>query len=58
MTMAADKSEYNGPERRKGERRKIPDRRAEIRFEPDKSPRRSGKDRRKDKQDIWDRRDF
>jgi hypothetical protein len=58
MTMAADKSEYNGPERRKGERRKIPDRRAEIRFEPDKSPRRSKKDRRKDNQDIWDRRDF
>jgi hypothetical protein len=58
MTMAADKSVYNGPERRKGERRKIPDRRAEIRFEPDKPPRRSGKDRRKDKQDIWDRRDF
>ncbi len=57
--MATDKSVYNGPERRKGERRKIPDRRVEIRYEPEKLSRRSGKDRRRNgKQDIWDRRDL
>lgn len=53
-----DEKPYNGPERRKEQRRKSADRRDEIRFEPDKEPRRSGKDRRKNQQDIWDRRDF
>jgi len=39
---------YRGPERRKGQdRRKTSDRREEIRFEPQKEDRRSGKDRRK-----------
>ncbi len=57
--MTSDNSVYNGPERRKGERRKNPDRRTEIRFEPDKLPRRSGKDRRqKGNRDIWERRDL
>jgi hypothetical protein len=40
---------YRGPERRKGvDRRKQGDRREMIRFEPGKSDRRSGNDRRKD----------
>ena len=57
--MASEKSVYSGPERRKGERRKNPDRRTDIRFEPDKLPRRSGKDRRRSgNQDIWERRDI
>ena len=39
---------YRGPEHRKGQdRRKTSDRREEIRFEPQKEDRRSGKDRRK-----------
>ena len=39
---------YRGPNRRKGsDRRKTNDRRDEIRFEPQKDDRRSGKDRRK-----------
>jgi hypothetical protein len=39
---------HRGPERRKGtDRRKQGDRREEIRFEPDKDDRRSGKDRRR-----------
>lgn len=41
---------YQGPERRRGHRRKTPDRRSELRFE-EKKDRRSGKDRRKG---IWD----
>ncbi len=45
---------YQGPERRKAQRRKgEQERRQMIRFEPDKAPRRS-KDRRK--QSIWDGR--
>ena len=44
---------YRGPESRKGEdRRTLPDRREEIRFEPDKDDRRGGKDRRK--RSGWD----
>ncbi len=44
---------YRGPERRKGgDRRKGETRREEIRFEPGKDDRRSGKDRRK--QTGWD----
>jgi hypothetical protein len=39
---------HRGPERRKGtDRRKQSDRREEIRFEPAKDDRRSGKDRRR-----------
>jgi len=39
---------HRGPERRKGtDRRKQGDRREEIRFEPAKEDRRSGKDRRR-----------
>jgi len=37
---------YNGPERRKMQRRQTEDRREGIRFEVDSPPRRSGKDRR------------
>ena len=48
-----DGGSYRGPERRKGERRVGHDRREEIRFEPDKDDRRSGKDRRK--MGLWDR---
>lgn len=44
---------YRGPERRSGkERRQTPDRREEIRWEPGKDNRRSGKDRRKPNR--WD----
>lgn len=44
---------YRGPERRKGgDRRKGEARREEIRFEPGKEDRRSGKDRRR--QTGWD----
>jgi hypothetical protein len=56
--MSDKEGPYMGPERRKGERRKTPDRRAMIRFEPDKTPRRSGKDRRRANQDLWDKRDL
>lgn len=44
---------YRGPERRKGgDRRQGETRREEIRFEPGKEDRRSGKDRRR--QTGWD----
>lgn len=44
---------YRGPERRSGnDRRKSHDRREEIRFEPAKEDRRSGKDRRR--RSGWD----
>ena len=39
------------------ERRKQKDRRDMIRFEPDKEPRRSGKDRRGGGRDVWDDKD-
>jgi hypothetical protein len=46
---------YMGEERRHGpERRVASDRRDMIRFEPDKTDRRSGKDRRGDKNSGWD----
>jgi len=50
---------YTGPERRNKERRKSSDRRDMMRFEPQKSPRRSGKDRRASggKNDLWAGRD-
>lgn len=57
MSSDSDKP-YAGPERRKGERRKNQDRRDMVRWEPDKEDRRSGKDRRKVNQDIWNRRDL
>lgn len=37
---------YTGPERRQRERRMVPDRRTRDRYELDKSPCRSGRDRR------------
>ena len=49
---------YTGPERRKGQRREIVDRRETVRFEPEKTPRRSGKDRRRSRQDLWEKRDI
>ncbi|MEJ2343952.1 MAG: hypothetical protein P8076_07000 [Gammaproteobacteria bacterium] len=55
--MPDNSESYSGPERRRGQRRKLNDRREMVRFEPDKTPRRSGKDRRSDK-DIWRHRDF
>ena len=54
--MSEGNKPYTGPERRKGERRKNTDRRESIRFEPDKKPRRSGKDRRKNSRDLWEGR--
>jgi len=41
-------------DRRKEQRRSGVDPRGMIRFEPDKSDRRSGKDRRKDRNNGWD----
>ncbi len=55
--MSDDVEPYGGQERRKGARRKSSDRREELRFELEKEPRRSGKDRRKSKTDLWERRD-
>jgi hypothetical protein len=49
---------YDGPDRRREQRRKTPDRREMVRFEPEKTPRRSGLDRRKGLGDLWERRDF
>ncbi|MDH5409043.1 MAG: hypothetical protein OEY00_10590 [Gammaproteobacteria bacterium] len=55
--MGAD--HYIGPERRIEARRINSDRRQAIRFEPNKTPRRSGKDRRINMKGIWDgREDF
>jgi len=45
---------YNGPERRIEQRRKNEDRRDMLRFEPTKTPRRIGKDRRV--KSVWDNR--
>ena len=50
---AKPEAPYKGPESRTGDdRRKVTDRREEIRFEPDKDDRRGGKDRRK--RSGWD----
>jgi hypothetical protein len=46
VDFVTETGRYQGPDRRKGQRRKNRDRRDEIRFEPDKDDRRSGKDRR------------
>jgi hypothetical protein len=43
---------YQGPERRKVQRRQIPERREGVRFEVDNPPRRSGIDRRSH-QYLW-----
>lgn len=48
-----DNGTYTGPERRREQRRKNPDRREEIRFEPGKDDRRKNKGRRKTDGDIW-----
>lgn len=53
--MAAD--HYIGHERRAEQRRLESDRRQAIRFEPDKNPRRSGKDRRTHGKSAWDGRE-
>ncbi len=55
--MSSEVEPYTGPERRKSERRKNSDRRGAVRFELDKDPRRSGKDRRRSEGDLWERRD-
>ena len=48
MTDNKTPGPYRGTERRRGnDRRKTSDRRDEIRFEPQKDDRRSGKDRRR-----------
>jgi len=52
--MAAN--QYMGTERRFEQRRQNADRRQAIRFELDKSPRRSGQDRRSQGKSIWDGR--
>ena len=51
-----DTAPYFGPERRGEQRRKVLDRREQIRFELDKEPRRNGHGRRKgEMQDHWGR---
>lgn len=39
---------YKGPERRRQPRREKADRREDVRFEPDREPRRNGRGRRKE----------
>ena len=52
MKNPFENHDYRGPNRRSGqERRRVPDRREEIRWEPDKDDRRSGQDRRRN---VWD----
>lgn len=50
-----DKRQPHQPERRQSERRQGDDRRDMIRFEPDKTDRRSGHDRRQHDHDNWGR---
>ena len=47
---------YNGPDSRKGPRRKKNDRREIIRFEVNKEDRRKNSGKRKDDGDIWQQR--
>jgi hypothetical protein len=52
--MNKDITKYSGPERRVRQRRKIPDRRALIRFELDREPRRISDGRRQGEiDDPW-----
>lgn len=51
--MSKDKPTYLGPEQRRNQRRKKPDRREEIRFEPDKEDRRQSTGRREEDYDPW-----
>jgi hypothetical protein len=47
---------YAGPERRFEQRRKLPDRRTELRFEPYKEPRRRNNGRRAGEiKELWDK---
>ncbi|WP_200877028.1 hypothetical protein [Porticoccus hydrocarbonoclasticus] len=48
-----DKGAYIGEDRRKEQRRKNPDRRDDIRFEPNKEDRRDNRGRRKTDGDVW-----
>mgnify|MGYP005991659457 FL=1 len=48
-----DKGAYIGEGRRKEQRRKNPDRRDDIRFEPNKEDRRENRGRRKTDGDVW-----
>ncbi len=58
IVASSVKETYTGPERRIRQRRQQVDRRVEIRFELDKTPRRSGRDRRVATQSVWDGRNF
>lgn len=51
--MADEEKPYTGPDMRREQRRKTPDRRQEIRFEPGKTNRRKNAGRRKDDGDKW-----
>ena len=54
LVMKEGKKVYSNSERRREQRRKSPDRRNEIRYEPDKEPRRRGNGRRQGElEDIW-----
>ena len=48
-----DKGAYIGEDRRKEQRRKSPDRRDDIRVEPNKDERRENRGRRKTDDDVW-----
>jgi len=56
MNSSIQDSSFNGVERRRDHRRVAVDRREMVRFEMDKEPRRSGKDRR-GPLSMWDGRD-
>jgi hypothetical protein len=53
--MANQADSYNQPERRKEQRRKLDERRTDIRFEPAKEPRRKNRGRRNGDGDVWDK---
>ncbi len=55
MKKSKTPADYTGPERRSGvDRRKNPDRRQGVRWEPEKTDRRRRPRRRKRDRDIWD----
>tara|TARA_R110001592_G_scaffold363402_1_gene688323 strand:- start:32346 stop:32516 length:171 start_codon:yes stop_codon:yes gene_type:complete len=53
--MANQTGSYHHPEQRKEARRKVEDRRQDIRFEPSKEGRRKNNGRRNGDGDVWDK---
>jgi hypothetical protein len=55
--MNDNNTRFSGLERRLEQRRKVPDRRVLIRYEPEKELRRQGNGRRQsEREDIWSRK--